>query len=114
MNPSIEKELKRFMQDQNRTYMYIIYALFALAVIFKPLAIFGAVFAFVKRDELPPNYQAHCSYLIKTFIVAFIAIFAAVISLIFWLVFAWYIYRVVNGFNKLHNGREIDGTSWLQ
>ncbi|MDU8924620.1 hypothetical protein RYD26_06815 [Pasteurellaceae bacterium LIM206] len=115
MNEQFKQQLEKLGKDQNRTYMYIIYALFALAIAFPPLAIFGVVFAFIKKDEWRGTiYKSHCDYLIKTFIVGFIGVFFAILPIIFWAIFAWYVYRVANGFNKLYSNSEVDGTSWFK
>ncbi|AAU38564.1 MULTISPECIES: DUF4870 family protein [Basfia] len=109
-----KNELEKLTEDKNRTYMYIIYGLFILAVVFKPLAIIGAVFAFMKREELSVLAQTHCNYLIKTFIVAFIGSFLIFVPVIFWFIFAWYVYRVASGFQNFYGNREVNGESWFK
>ncbi|EIJ67345.1 DUF4870 family protein [Pasteurella bettyae] len=114
MNEHIEQELNKLGQDKDRTYMYIIYGLFIFAVVFHPLAIIGVVLAFMKRDELTAEYKSHCNYLIKTFIVSFIGTLITFFALIFWIVFAWYIYRVANGFQNFYSNKSVNGDSWFK
>ncbi|PJO78865.1 hypothetical protein GJV52_12210 [Neisseria brasiliensis] len=107
--------------DNRRTYMMVIYGLYALTIFTAFSCIIGVILAYVKRDDMRGTvYEHHISYLIKTFWVCVICyiIGAATMSIGIGLVFLfivslWFIYRVVAGFVKLYDGKPVSPDGWL-
>lgn len=109
-------------QDNNRTYIMAVYALYALSVLTGGLAaIVGVIIAYVKRDEMRGTiYENHISYLIKTFWVGLIGGFIGWLTMIIGIglvillvVCIWFIYRVVAGFVKFYDGKTVSPDGWL-
>ncbi|MCP2041405.1 putative membrane protein [Neisseria sp. HSC-16F19] len=108
--------------EGQRTYMYITYALFALAPLIGGItALIGVILAYIKRDEMRGTvYEDHMYFLIKTFWVSLIGgIIGAVLAfvligfLILALLAIWYIVRVVVGVVKLIDNKPVTREGWM-
>ncbi|WP_416190755.1 DUF4870 family protein [Neisseria sp. CCUG12390] len=108
-------------KDNRRTYMMVIYGLYALAAltVFTPVA--GVVVAYVKRDDMRGTlYEHHISYLIKTFwvgaigyLIGGLTMFVGIGLAVLFLVSIWFIYRVVAGFVKFYDGKTVSPDGWF-
>lgn len=108
-------------KDNRRTYMMVIYGLYALSALTAFSSIVGVVVAYVKRDDMRGTvYGDHIRYLIKTFWVSVIGYVIGGITMavgiglvLLFVVSVWFIYRVVAGFVKLYDGKTVSPDGWL-
>lgn len=113
---------KNHNPESMRIYMYIIYALFSLAIFsYGGTAIIGVMLAYIKRMDMRDTaYYDHLCFLIRTFWATFI------ISLIGWLltiifigwiilsiIFFWYLFRIILGIVRLVDNAPINPKGWL-
>ena len=108
--------------EAQRTYMYITYAMFALAPLIGGItALIGVILAYIKRDEMRGTvYEDHLYFLIKTFWVSLIGgIIGAVLTVVFigFIILAllgvWYIVRVVVGVVKFIDNKPVTRDGWM-
>ena len=109
-------DLAKLSQEQRDTsYVYAIYALFALGIFGLVPAVGGVIMAYAKRNELRGTiYFDHLQFLLKTFWITLIFGIIGYFTLIFLigfpillLTFGWYTFRVVSGFLRLRENRAI-------
>ena len=109
-------DLAKLSQEQRDiSYVYAIYALFALGIFGLVPAIGGVIMAYAKRNELRGTiYFDHIQFLLKTFWITLIFSIIGYFTLIFLigfpimlLTFGWYTFRVVSGFLRLRENRAI-------
>ena len=109
-------DLAKLSQEQRDiSYIYTIYALFALGIFGLVPAIDGVIMAYAKRNELRGTiYFSHLQFLLKTFWITLIFSIIGYFTLIFLigfpillLTFGWYTFRVVSGFLRLRENRSI-------
>ena len=103
-------DLAKLSQEQRDiSYVYAIYALFALGIFGLVPAIGGVIMAYAKRNELRGTiYFDHIQFLLKTFWITLIFSIIGYFTLIFLilpLTCGWYIFRVVVGFLRLRENR---------
>lgn len=108
--------------EAQRQYMYITYAMFALApIVGGATALIGVILAYIKRDDMAGTvYYDHMRFLIKTFWVTLIAgfigavlIFVLIGFLVLGLLTVWYIVRVVVGAVKLLDNKPVTPDGWF-
>ena len=109
-------DLAKLSQEQRDiSYIYTIYALFALGIFGLVPAIGGVIMAYAKRNELRGTiYFDHLQFLLKTFwitlifsIIGYFTLIFLIGFLILLLTFGWYTFRVVSGFLRLRENRAI-------
>jgi uncharacterized membrane protein len=99
-----------------RNVALVVYVLYALSFLYGITAIVGVVIAYIKRDDVRGTWlESHFSWQIQTFwwgllwtVVGIVLALAAVGFLILFAVWIWAIYRVVKGWLRLNDGREVD------
>ncbi|PSJ80853.1 DUF4870 family protein [Neisseria iguanae] len=109
------------VKDNRRTYMMVIYGLYALSALTAFSSVIGVIMAYVKRGDMRGTvYEHHISYLIKTFWVSVTGYFIGAITMVvgiglvlLFVVSIWFIYRVVAGFVKLYDGKPVSPDGWL-
>ena len=106
---------KLSQEKRDISYVYVIYALFALGIFGLVPAIGGVIMAYAKRNELRGTiYFDHLQFLLKTFWITLIFSIIGYFTLIFLigfpillLTFGWYTFRVVSSFLRLRENRAI-------
>ena len=106
---------KLSQEKRDISYVYVIYALFALGIFGLVPAIGGVIMAYAKRNEPRGTiYFDHLQFLLKTFWITLIFSIIGYFTLIFLigfpillLTFGWYTFRVVSGFLRLRENRSI-------
>jgi len=99
-----------------KTYAMIVYGLYTLGLFLTGLpTIIGVIMAYIKRKEFNGTiYREHMDMLIRTF--WYSLLFSILGALTTWLYIGfvilffagvWYIYRLVRGFVRLHDGKGI-------
>jgi uncharacterized membrane protein len=99
-----------------RNVALVVYVLYALSFLYGITAIVGVVIAYIKRDDVRGTWlESHFSWQIQTFwwgllwtVVGIVLALAAVGFLILFAVWIWAIYRVVKGWLRLNDGREVN------
>jgi uncharacterized membrane protein len=94
---------------------HVTYALYALGMLTGILAIAGLIVAYIKRDDAAGTYLAsHYSWLIRTFwwgalwtTIGIILAIVAVGFVILAVVWVWWVYRIIKGWLRLTEKREI-------
>ena len=94
---------------------HITYALYALGLITGIFAIAGLIVAYIKRDDAVDSYLAsHYSWLIRTFwwgllwtTIGIILAIVAVGFVVLAVVWVWWVYRIIKGWLRLTEKREI-------
>lgn len=107
-------------ENKQRNYVLVAYILFLATIIFPISGLAGVVLAYIKRDDLSrSDYVNHLNYLIRTFWIALIATliglttFALVIGMaILFVTYIWLIIRLVVGFVRFTDERDIDPKTW--
>jgi len=102
--------------EQDRETGLIAYILYGLSIIVGVAIIVAIIFAYVKRDSVAGSFvESHLEWLIRTFWITFIAgIIGGILCIILigfvilFVVWLWFIYRVVKGFVIFIDGRPID------
>lgn len=93
----------------------VVYVLYALSFLYGITAIAGVVIAYIKRDDVRGTWlESHFAWQIRTFwwglawtVVGVMLAMVAVGFLILFVVWIWAIYRVVKGWLRLNDGREV-------
>ncbi len=93
----------------------ITYGLYCGAVVFPVLAVAAVIIAYIKRAEVRGTLlESHFTWQIHTFWFMLLwSVIGALLCLIFigWIVLGaagiWYIYRIVKGWLRLHEGRAV-------
>lgn len=97
-----------------RTYSMIVYGLYTLGLFLGGLpTLIGLIMAYVKRNDFGGTiYKEHMTLLIRTFwyslafsILGAITTFLYIGVVILFAVGVWYVYRLVRGFVRLHDGK---------
>jgi uncharacterized membrane protein len=85
----------------------VVYGLYALSLFIGLTAIAGVILAYIQRGEANEFEKTHYKWQIQTFwhaligfIFSFFLFFTGIGILIFWLVYIWFIYRIVWGWVK--------------
>jgi uncharacterized membrane protein len=94
---------------------HITYALYALGLVTGIFAIAGLIVAYIKRDDAVGTYLAsHYSWLIRTFwwgvlwtTIGIVLALVAVGFVILAVVWIWWVYRIIKGWLRLTEKREI-------
>lgn len=94
----------------------VVYVLYALSFLYGITAIAGVVIAYIKRDDVRGTWlESHFAWQIRTFwwglawtVVGVVLALVAVGFLILFAVWIWAIYRVVKGWLRLNDGREVN------
>src|SRR5690606_7555262 len=101
-------------QRSMKTYSMIVYGLYALGLFLGGLpTVIGLIMAYAKRKEFEGTiYSQHMSLLISTFwyslLFSFLGAMLTWIYIGFVILFAvgvWYIYRLLRGFIRMHDGK---------
>jgi len=95
---------------------HITYALYALGLVTGIFAIAGLIVAYIKRDDAAGTYlAAHYSWLIRTFwwgvlwtVIGIVLALVAVGFLILAVVWIWWVYRIIKGWIRLTEKREVN------
>jgi len=99
-----------------KTYTMIVYGLFTLGLFLTGLpTVIGVIMAYIKREEYNGTvYREHMDMLIRTFwysllfsILGAITTWLYIGFVILFIVGVWYIYRLVRGFVRLHDGKGV-------
>jgi uncharacterized membrane protein len=101
--------------QKNRNVALVVYVLYALSFLYGITMIAGVVIAYVKRDDVKGTWlESHFRWQIATFwwglLFAIIGLILAFFLIGFFILFAvwiWMIYRVVKGWLRLNDGREV-------
>lgn len=97
-----------------KTYSMIVYGLYTLGLFLGGLpTVIGLIMAYVKRKDFQGTiYSEHMTLLIRTFwysllfsILGAITTWLYIGFVILFAVGVWYIYRLVRGFVRLHDGK---------
>ncbi len=97
-----------------KTYSMIVYGLYTLGLFLGGLpTLIGLIMAYVKRNDFTGTiYKEHMGLLIRTFWYSLLFSLLGVITtwlyigfVIFFAVGIWYVYRLVRGFVRLHDGK---------
>lgn len=97
-----------------RTYSMIVYGLYTLGLFLGGLpTLIGLIMAYVKRKDFTGTiYKEHMTLLINTFwyslIFSFLGALTTFLYIGFVILFAvgvWYVYRLVRGFVRMHDGK---------
>lgn len=97
-----------------KTYCMIVYGLYTLGLFLGGLpTLIGVIMAYVKRGDFSGTiYQEHMNLLIRTFwyslIFSFLGAMTTWLYIGFVVLFAvgvWYVYRLVRGFVRMHDGK---------
>ncbi|MBP6530923.1 MAG: hypothetical protein KA260_12435 [Burkholderiales bacterium] len=94
---------------------HITYALYALGLVTGIFAIAGLIVAYIKRDDAVSTYLAsHYSWLIRTFwwgllwtSIGLVLALALVGFVVLGVVWVWWVYRIIKGWLRLSEKREI-------
>ncbi|HLV28784.1 MAG TPA: hypothetical protein VKY60_06650 [Burkholderiaceae bacterium] len=99
-----------------RTYSMIVYGLYTLGLFLGGLpTLVGLIMAYVKRNDFTGTiYREHMGLLIRTFwyslLFSFIGAILTWLYIGFVILFAvgvWYVYRLVRGFVRMHDGKGV-------
>jgi uncharacterized membrane protein len=101
--------------QKTRNVALVVYVLYALSFLYGITAIAGVVIAYVKRDDVRGTWlESHFAWQIRTFwwglvwtVVGVVLALVGVGFLILLAVWIWAIYRVVKGWLRLNDGREV-------
>lgn len=100
---------------KTRNVALVVYVLYALSFLYGVTAIAGVVIAYIKRDDVRGTWlESHFAWQIRTFwwglVWTALGIVLAIVGvgfLILLAVWIWAIYRVVKGWLRLNDGREV-------
>ncbi|MFN3565864.1 MAG: DUF4870 family protein [Burkholderiaceae bacterium] len=98
-----------------RNVALVVYVLYALSFLYGVTAVAGVVIAYIKRDDVRGTWlESHFAWQIRTFwwglVWTALGIVLAIVGVGFLILFAvwiWAIYRVVKGWLRLNDGREV-------
>lgn len=101
--------------QKTKNVALVVYVLYALSFLYGITAIAGVVIAYIKRDDVRGTWlESHFAWQIHTFwwgllwtVVGVVLALVAVGFLILLAVWIWTIYRVVKGWLRLNDGREV-------
>jgi uncharacterized membrane protein len=101
--------------QKTKNVALVVYVLYALSFLYGITAIAGVVIAYIKRDDVRGTWlESHFAWQIRTFwwgllwtIVGVVLALVGVGFLILFAVWIWAIYRVVKGWLRLNDGREV-------
>lgn len=101
--------------QKTKSVALVVYVLYALSFLYGITAIAGVVIAYIKRDDVRGTWlESHFAWQIRTFwwglvwtAVGVVLALVAVGFLILFAVWIWAIYRVVKGWLRLNDGREV-------
>jgi uncharacterized membrane protein len=101
--------------QKTKNVALVVYVLYALSFLYGITAIAGVVIAYIKRDDVRGTWlESHFAWQIRTFwwglvwtAVGVVLALVAVGFLILFAVWIWAIYRVVKGWLRLNDGREV-------
>lgn len=102
--------------ENDKLAIHVVYALYAVSVVFAFPGMLGVLLAYLKRSEIVGTYlAAHVTWQIRTFwiwLLMSVIGWVLVIVLVGWLVLAaahlWLIYRIIKGWLRLVDERPID------
>lgn len=102
--------------QKTKNVALVVYVLYALSFLYGVTAIAGVVIAYIKRDDVRGTWlESHFAWQIRTFwwglvwtVVGVVLALVAVGFLILFAVWIWAIYRVVKGWLRLNDGREVN------
>lgn len=102
--------------QKTKNVALVVYVLYALSFLYGITAIAGVVIAYIKRDDVRGTWlESHFAWQIRTFwwgllwtVVGVVLALVAVGFLILLAVWIWAIYRVVKGWLRLNDGREVN------
>jgi uncharacterized membrane protein len=101
--------------EKTKNVALVVYVLYALSFLYGITAIAGVVIAYIKRDDVRGTWlESHFNWQIRTFwwgllwtAIGIVLAMVAVGFLILFVVWVWAIYRVVKGWLRLNDGREV-------
>lgn len=101
--------------QKTRNVALVVYVLYALSFLYGVTAVAGVVIAYIKRDDVRGTWlESHFAWQIRTFwwglVWTALGIALAIVGVGFLILFAvwiWAIYRVVKGWLRLNDGREV-------
>lgn len=111
--------------DKLKLMMQIAYGCLALGAILPNimstggiLSLVGVIIAFIKKPEaIGTIYESHCTWIIRTFVVAFSAMVIAIVlvgvlgaltRLLIFAVTLWALYRLIKGGMRLMEGKPVE------
>lgn len=102
-------------ENSNKTLTHVIYALHALSFLFGITGFIAVIINYVKRSDVNGTWlESHFKWQIRTFwwgllwtIIGFIALYVMVGILILIATGIWYLYRVIKGWLRLNDNREM-------
>ncbi|MEQ9335022.1 hypothetical protein [Thalassobaculum sp.] len=116
--PSTRRNLpfRLSVPENDKLAIHVVYALFALSVVFQIPGMLGVILAYLKRGEVAGSYlETHVTWQIRTFwlwLLMVVAGWLTVILLVGWLILLaahlWLIWRIVKGWLVLVDERPID------
>jgi uncharacterized membrane protein len=102
--------------ENDKLAIHVVYALYALSVVFQIPGMLGVILAYLKRGEVAGTWlETHVSWQIRTFwwwLLMVVVGWLTVIVLIGWAILLaahlWLIYRIIRGWVVLADDRPID------
>jgi uncharacterized membrane protein len=101
--------------QKTKNVALVVYVLYALSFLWGVTAIAGVIIAYIKRDDVRGTWlESHFAWQIRTFwwglawtVVGVVLALVGVGFLILLAVWIWAVYRVVKGWLRLNDGREV-------
>jgi uncharacterized membrane protein len=101
--------------QKTKNVALVVYVLYALSFLWGVTAIAGVIIAYIKRDDVRGTWlESHFDWQIRTFwwglawtVAGIVLALVGVGFLILLAVWIWAVYRVVKGWLRLNDGREV-------
>jgi uncharacterized membrane protein len=101
--------------QKTKNVALVVYVLYALSFLWGVTAIAGVIIAYIKRDDVRGTWlESHFAWQIRTFwwglawtVVGVVLALVGVGFLILLAVWIWAVYRVVKGWLRLNDGRDV-------
>ncbi|MEW8656900.1 MAG: hypothetical protein AB2603_01140 [Candidatus Thiodiazotropha endolucinida] len=118
MNDST-KAISSIHSDREKTIAMVVYALQALSFLFVITFLVAVIINYVKRDDVRNSWlESHYRWQIRTFwfsllwiVIGYLTIFILIGYLVLLVNMVWLIYRIIKGWLRLSEGREMYGIS---
>ncbi|MES9923313.1 MAG: DUF4870 domain-containing protein [Candidatus Thiodiazotropha endolucinida] len=113
------KAINSIHSDREKTIAMVVYALQALSFLFVITFLVAVIINYVKRDDVRNSWlESHYRWQIRTFwfsllwiVIGYLTIFILIGYLVLFVNMVWLIYRIIKGWLKLSEGREMYGIS---
>ncbi|MES9986813.1 MAG: hypothetical protein AB2552_02695 [Candidatus Thiodiazotropha endolucinida] len=113
------KAINSIHSDRGKTIAMVVYALQALSFLFVITFLVAVIINYVKRDDVRNSWlESHYRWQIRTFwfsllwiVIGYLTIFILIGYLVLLVNMVWLIYRIIKGWLRLSEGREMYGIS---